>query len=141
MNHIQHSIHLDAPASDVFDALHTSDGLSAWWTRAVGRASPGETLDFHFGDHTTRMEVLRAQPSAEVAWRCTEGDPHWVGTEFRFELSEEQGKTHVRFSHRDWREAGDFFAHCTTKWGVFLVSLKQYVETGRGTPFPNEQKI
>lgn len=141
MNHIQHSIHLDAAASDVFDALRSPARLSGWWTRAEGSGAPGQTLDFRFGDHLTRMEVLRAQPAAEVSWRCKEGDPEWVGTEFRFELSEGDGQTHLRFSHRDWREAGDFFAHCTTKWGVFLVSLKRYVETGQGTPFPHEQKI
>ncbi len=27
------------------------------------------------------------------------------------------------------------------KWATFLLSLKDYVETGRGRPFPNDLKI
>jgi hypothetical protein len=30
---------------------------------------------------------------------------------------------------------------CTTKWGVFLVSLKSVVETGKGSPDPNDVQI
>jgi hypothetical protein len=31
--------------------------------------------------------------------------------------------------------------HCSTKWAVFLLSLKQLVETGTGSPEPNDVKI
>ena len=31
--------------------------------------------------------------------------------------------------------------HCSTKWAVFLMSLKSLVETGKGDPYPNDIKI
>ncbi len=31
--------------------------------------------------------------------------------------------------------------HCSTKWGVFLVSLKWLLEKGKGAPEPNDIKI
>jgi hypothetical protein len=31
--------------------------------------------------------------------------------------------------------------HCSTKWGVFLMSLKSLLETGKGAPAPNDIKI
>ncbi len=31
--------------------------------------------------------------------------------------------------------------HCSTKWAMFLMSLKAFVETGRGAPFPNDVHI
>jgi hypothetical protein len=31
--------------------------------------------------------------------------------------------------------------HCSTKWAVFLMSLKALVETGNGTPAPGDVKI
>ncbi len=31
--------------------------------------------------------------------------------------------------------------HCSTKWGVFLMSLKSLVETGKGAPDPNDVKL
>lgn len=32
-------------------------------------------------------------------------------------------------------------SHCTTKWGVFLLSLKALVETGTGAAYPDDAKI
>ena len=31
--------------------------------------------------------------------------------------------------------------HCSTKWAMFLMSLKSLVETGTGAPFPNDVHI
>jgi hypothetical protein len=31
--------------------------------------------------------------------------------------------------------------HCGTKWAVFLMSLKQFVETGSGSPNPRDVQI
>ena len=33
------------------------------------------------------------------------------------------------------------FMHRCTKWGVFLMSLKALLETGKGAPEPNDIKI
>ena len=40
-----------------------------------------------------------------------------------------------------WKEAGEFMAHCSTKWAIFLMSLKSLVETGKGAPYPNDVQI
>ncbi len=31
--------------------------------------------------------------------------------------------------------------HCSTKWATFLMSLKQFAETGKGEPAPNDVRI
>jgi hypothetical protein len=31
--------------------------------------------------------------------------------------------------------------HCSTKWAIYLMSLKSLVETGKGTPNPNDPHI
>jgi hypothetical protein len=31
--------------------------------------------------------------------------------------------------------------HCSTKWGVFLISLKLLLETGKGAAHPNDIKL
>lgn len=49
--------------------------------------------------------------------------------------------TLVFFRHRDWRRISELTAHCSTKWAVFLLSLKSLVETGRGQPSPDDIKI
>jgi hypothetical protein len=31
--------------------------------------------------------------------------------------------------------------HCTTKWAMFLMSMKSSVETGKGAAYPNDVHI
>ena len=40
-----------------------------------------------------------------------------------------------------WREETGMFAHCSTKWAVFLLSLKDLLETGKGRPAPDDVPI
>lgn len=63
------------------------------------------------------MKVLELQPGARVVWQV------------------------VRFKHAGWREPVDFMHHCSTKWGVFLLSLKSLLETGKGRPASDDLKL
>jgi hypothetical protein len=40
----------------------------------------------------------------------------------------------VAFSHRGFAEANEGYAQVTTGWAHYLFSLRQYLETGQGTP-------
>ena len=50
-------------------------------------------------------------------------------------------ETAVLFTHADWRSPSELMAHCSARWAYFLLSLKSYVETGCGTPFPEDLKF
>src|SRR6266542_3882467 len=80
-------------------------------------------------------------PQKDVRWRCTDGPPEWIGTDITFELSRQDDQTIIIFGHRNWREAVEFMAHCSMKWAVFLLSLREYVETGKGKQSPDDLKI
>ena len=45
------------------------------------------------------------------------------------------------FSHDGWREQVPFMNHCSTKWAVFLMSLKALIESGKGTPAPRDVAV
>jgi hypothetical protein len=45
------------------------------------------------------------------------------------------------FRHDGWKEPVEFMYHCSTKWAVFLMSLKSLVETGEGQPSPTDVRI
>jgi hypothetical protein len=49
--------------------------------------------------------------------------------------------TLILFKHQGWKEPVEFMHHCSTKWGVFLLSLKSLLETGQGGPHPNDVKL
>jgi hypothetical protein len=76
-----------------------------------------------------------------VRWRCTEGPKEWVGTDVTFELSEAEKQTILIFRHRNWRETVEFTAHSSMKRAVFPLSLREYLETGKGKPSPHDLKI
>ena len=142
MPDILHKISINAPRERVYAALATVDGLAGWWTSTTsGESKPGKTLEFHFGKHVALMRVDALDHGKHVEWECTDDNPDWHGTKLTFDLSEDAGRTTLLFGHRAWREANSFFAHCSMKWATFLLSLRQYVESGSGSPFPRDVAI
>jgi hypothetical protein len=142
MEAIRHRVGIQAPRAQVLDRLATIDGLASWWTRDVTGA-PGFAgrLEFFFGkpEPGAVMEVVESTDH-RVAWRCVGGPDEWVGGTLTFDLDEAGDETVLRFTHT-WREPVEFMAHCSTKWGYFLLGLKASLEGGKATPFPGELKI
>jgi hypothetical protein len=74
---------------------------------------------------------------------------HMVGVEapaasvygVSFDLNEADGESKILFAQRGWREEVEFMHYCSTKWAVYLVGLKALLETGCGTPYPNDTRI
>ena len=137
MHCIKHLIHFESDKSKVFDALSSINGLSRWWTsQTTGGENEGDHIDFRFGDrYFIQMKIIEVQPNEKVVWECTKGDPDWIGTVISFELSSNEEKVVLRFKHDKWPTHGDFFAHCNLSWAKYLLSLKLYLEKGKGSPF------
>jgi uncharacterized protein YndB with AHSA1/START domain len=127
---------------DVYNALTTIEGLSSWWTSDTrGESKVGGELQFRFGDGGFDMKVLELQPGKRVLWQVNDGPEEWRGTKISFELIQNGDWTVVLFKHQGWKAPVEFMHHCSTKWAVFLLSLKSFRETGKGTPWPNEIKL
>jgi uncharacterized protein YndB with AHSA1/START domain len=139
---ILHRVGVEASASRVYRAVAAREGLAGWWTEHVsGDENLGGTLSFLFADGGPSMKVLELLPDRRVAWECLSGPPEWVGTRLSFDLKEDAGETVLLFAQRGWREPVEFMHACSTKWAVFLMSLKACVETGRGTPYPRDTRV
>lgn len=126
--------------TDVYKALATREGLSAWWTTDT-QEEPGGVLLFRFGGGGFDMKVLELDPGRRVLWQVIDGPEEWMGTKVSFDLEQKDGWTIVLFKHAGWKEPVEFMHHCSTKWAVFLLSLKSLLETGQGGPWPNEIKL
>lgn len=148
MPDIIHRIGIKSSEAKVHKALATIDGLSNWWTEETsGAEQVGGKIEFTFRSETGDikgkmvMEVQELNPDKSVKWLCVDGPDEWIGTQISFELSEQDNQIIIIFRHTNWRESNDFMAHCSTKWAVFLLSLREYVETGKGKPSPHDLKI
>ena len=123
--------------NDVYQALTALDGLSAWWTTTTrGEGKVGGVLQFRFGAGGFDMKVLELQPGKRVLWQVIDGPQEWIGTKVSFEFKQGGEWTFVYFKHQGWKEPVEFMHHCSTKWAVFLLSVKSLLETGKGLPGP-----
>ena len=140
MTSIKHYLVINASTKKVYKALTTKNGVAGWWTpdTVIGEKISDQN-EFNFGSkYRNVMTIRKLIPNEKVEWQCETGDKEWVGTELIFEIEEREDSSVLRFTHRDWKEETDFFASCNYQWGYYLRSLKQYCETGKGTPFQDQ---
>ena len=145
MPDIRHRVVVAAPLTEAFELFATPEGIASWWTRegVKGESKEGSTLEFYFGDPAPAavMEVTQLRADTHVGWACVQGAEEWVGTTVSFDLTQDGEETVVLFEHAGWCEASEFMAHCSARWAYFLLSAKSVLETGKGTPFPDDLKF
>jgi hypothetical protein len=140
---ILHRVGIKSPSPDAtYEAISTRAGLAAWWTNHTqGESKVGGVLEFRFKAGGFDLKVLELDPGKRVLWQVVGGPEEWIGTKISFDLRQDDGYTIVLFKHQGWKEPVEFMGHCSTKWAVFLLSLKSLVETGKGAPAPHDVKI
>ena len=143
MTDINHRVGIKASPGEIYEALTTDDGLTKWWTNDIsGAGEVGSIIEFRFNGGGPDFAVIELIPNKTVRWKHSGNMPEsWIGTEILFQLQVEGEQTFVRFTHSNWKESTDFMAHCSTKWAVFLISLKEAVEPDQGRPFPGDMQI
>lgn len=143
MADILHRVGIKSSLDKVYKALATIEGLAGWWTDDTrGESKVGGVIHFQFGERGFfDMKVLELQPSTRVLWQVVDGPEEWVGTKISWELRQENDYIIILFKHSGWKEPIEFMHHCSTKWGIFLMSLKSLLETDKGAPYPNDVKI
>jgi uncharacterized protein YndB with AHSA1/START domain len=138
MEKIEHINYINAPIGKVYEALTTQAGLGGVWTTELTvHSGVGVINEFGFGsDDIVKMKVVELVENKRIEWLCTDSDPEWVATGVSFDLTERKnGVTAVVLKHFDWRELTEFYQWCNYNWAMFLLSLKHYVEDGKGTPY------
>lgn len=147
MANILHRVGIRAPLRKVYEAIATRAGVAQWWTRDTsGDEDLGSTLALRFTDNGREigafgMRILDLQQDRRVAWQVVDGPAEWLGTEIVFEIAQEDDFVIVLFQHTGWAEPSAFMHHCSTKWALFLMSLKSLFDTGAGQPSPDDVKI
>jgi len=144
MPDILHKVAFKSSApDDGYKALTTLGGLAGWWTTdTTGGEKVGDVIRFRFGPRGGfDMKIVALEPARRVLWEVVDGPEEWIGTTVSFDLRREDDFTVLLFRHGGWREPVEFMSHCSTKWAVFLMSLKSLVETGKAAPYPNDVHV
>src|SRR3712207_2799608 len=126
----------------VVDAI--TDVRSWWMTKVEGdNRAVGDEFSYRVpGIHYCRMRVTELVPGQRVVWRVVDNhmgfiqdQSEWKGTEIRFELTERDGGTELRFTHDGLVPAYECFDICRNAWTFYVGdSLRSLIETGEGKP-------
>lgn len=142
MSDVLHLLQIQAPREKVYQAIATAAGVHGWLSRdaefdpQVG--SRGE-IRFAGGERILKITLEGLDPATRVVWKVLSAAmPNWAGTTIEFRLDASDTSTMLHFAHRGFAQADDLFAMSTTIWASFLISLKQYLETGQGMPHPDD---
>ena len=122
--------------SNVYDAITTQQGLAGWWTTGVTAKPELDSIaSFRFiPEHLMEMKITNLDKNKRVEWECVTGDKQWLGTKIIFNIEPKEDSINLRFSHINWADQTDLFADCNYHWGLYMKSLKTYIETGKGYP-------
>jgi uncharacterized protein YndB with AHSA1/START domain len=141
MQDIMHLIKIHASSERVYEAITTIDEIRQWWTRdAAIEPKIGAAGEFGFYGKRFVAKVIVAElnPFTLVRWKVA--NSAWPGSDIEFDLKADGNDTKLLFAHRGFPRADEGFASATTRWGFYLLSLKRYLQTGKGTPNPDDSE-
>lgn len=145
MPEIAHLIKIRAAQDKVYQAVSTAEGIRNWWTRDAAldpKVGGAGEFGFYGRRMVIKVNVAELTPPGYVAWDAVSSTGGaFDGTTISFDLRSEEGITRVLFAHRGFQAGRDNIASATTRWGFYLLSLKRYLETGKGTPNPEDTEL
>ena len=135
-----HSFVIHAPLDGVADALMQEDAIRRWWTAEASVRDGIGVMGWSGHGWEVELAMVHDPLAQEVVWRCLRSNMQntsaWEGTTIRFVLRPVEGGTRLEFSQTGYRESPCRDV-CHQGWAFFVgTSLKQYLETGRGVPYP-----
>jgi uncharacterized protein YndB with AHSA1/START domain len=141
MADIMHQLKIHASPERVYAAITTEDGIRQWWTRdATIEPRIGAAGEFGFFGRrfVAKVTVEELDPLTRARWKVA--NAAWPGDEIEFNLKTDGDGTTLLFAHRGFPRADERFASATTRWGFYLLSLKRYLQTGVGSPNPDDRE-
>lgn len=137
MAEILHELLIKSTPEKAYRALTEQKQLAEWWTRdVVAEPIVGLAAQFGFSRRKTVfiMTMLKLEPNHQVVWRCEGGHPEWKDTVLTFTIDPVDQGVRLFFRHEGWKSTEGTFARSSFDWARYLISLKEYLASGRGTP-------
>ncbi len=139
---------VDKSPADAFKAITNFRG---WWSEEI-EGSTGllnETFFYHYKDiHLCKIKLTEMVPGSKLVYQVVENEfnfvkdkTEWVNTKLIFDISSENSKTKVKFSHQGLVPEYECYQVCNDAWtGYIQNSLKNFIETGKGNPNPRDKE-
>ena len=133
---IEHLFHINAPIGKVYDAINKVENIRQWYTTNIEENSD-HTKTFRWGEMFLKIQFDEIE-NEKIIWKFLESSMPIESLLMSYELSENEGKTRVRFTYGNFEEKSDFFANQNFSSAKYLESLRQFCQTGIGEAFGSE---
>ncbi len=135
---------VDATPQRVFEAVNNVRG---WWSENIDGKTDHVNSEFlyHYQDvHRSHMKITEYIPDKKIVWHVLDNyfkfnkdKSEWKDTRVVFEISQQDGKTELKFTHQGLVPQCECFDICRDAWIHYLHgSLKDLITTGKGKPTP-----
>lgn len=144
MSEIRHRVGINSTITEVYEATYHPEKLEEWWAEsAKGSTTVGSQIELKFSGYPNHVwQIAERVENRRVRLDLLSGPLPWLGSQLLFEFEESDKQVYVTFVHKTGPETpSDAVQFFQTKWPMFLVSLKRYLETGKGMPYPDDIKI
>ena len=142
------SITVNATPQEAFKNINS---VTKWWTENLEGSSQklNDEFSVRFGNvHYSKQKLVEVIPDKKVVWLVTDSKlnfikdkQEWTGTKISFDISENDGKTQIQFTHQGLVPGIECFDACSNAWGDYINnSLHNLVNTRKGTPTLKESK-
>jgi Activator of Hsp90 ATPase homolog 1-like protein len=133
---------VDGTAKEVFKNINQ---VTKWWTEDLKGSSQKLNDEFtvQFGDvHKSKQKLIEFIPDKKVVWLVTDSKlnfikdkQEWTNTKISFELSEQNNKTQILFTHFGLVPEVECYKSCVKGWDYYIKgSLFKLLTEGKGTP-------
>ncbi|MEP7231896.1 MAG: SRPBCC domain-containing protein [Ginsengibacter sp.] len=140
------SILVDQTPETAFNAIKN---FRAWWSEDIEGNSDqlNETFFYHYKDvHLCKLKLIEIVPDEKLVYLVVDNEfnfvkdkTEWINTKLVFEISKEDEKTKVKFTHEGLAPAYECYNVCHDAWTSYIQgSLQSLITTGKGKPNPTE---
>ncbi|MEO1090116.1 MAG: hypothetical protein AAFX81_05765 [Pseudomonadota bacterium] len=140
---VHHRVGVAGDINRIYRAMHEPSGLAGWWaSTADGTPEVGQVVNLHFEALTTlSFEITALEENALVRLQCVSGPGPWQNCQLDFTFQQGEKQIWVDLIHENKSVSESDFLYFRTKWPIYLLSMRDLIETGTGTPYPKETKI
>ena len=136
------TITVEQSAQEVFNAINNVRG---WWSEEIEGNTDKlhDEFDYHYLDvHRCKMKIVEVVPEKKVVWLVkdnyfsfTKDKSEWIGTKIIFDISRNDNKTQVSFTHLGLVPEYECYNACVHGWTQYIShSLPGLITTGKGKP-------